>query len=144
MDANIAEQLFIGGVLVILTTVKHAAFIGLSSAILRAQPNFSRGILRISGDIVRLAALTLWMALAHFLSVAIWAATFLLLDVFQTLEPALYFASATYTTLGFGDVLAPPEWRLLSGAAAINGLLMLGLSVAILVDASARLRLGGD
>ncbi|MGV6802247.1 MAG: ion channel [bacterium] len=140
----ITTQLIIGGILIAITTVIHAVFIAVSSELLRRFPNYGRGYSRIIQDVIRLVSLTLWLAISHFLSMWLWAGTFLLLKVFNSLEAALYFAAATYTTLGFGDVLATQEWRLLSGAASINGLLMLGLSVAILVDASARLRLGGD
>ena len=82
--------------------------------------------------------------LAHVIEMGVWAWTFLRLDVFQSLEASLYFTAASYTTLGFGDVLAPEPWRLLSGAAAANGLLLFGLSAAFLFDAARRLQLAGD
>jgi hypothetical protein len=66
------------------------------------------------------------------------------LDAFQNFEEALYFSSVTYTTLGFGDVLLPGEWRLLAGAIAADGLLLFGLSAAFLLETAARLRLGGE
>jgi len=49
--------------------------------------------------------------------------------------------SVSYTTLGFGDVLLPQEWRLLSGMAAVNGLLNIGLVTAFLVEGLRQVRL---
>ena len=64
-------------------------------------------------------------------AVWLWAVAFYLLDNF---EAAVYFALVAFTTLGFGDLLLPTEWRLLGGLAAANGLLLFGLLTAILVE----------
>ena len=50
------------------------------------------------------------------------------------LEPALYFAVVTITTLGFGDIVLPLESRLLAGLCAANGLLLFGVCTAFLVE----------
>jgi len=75
------------------------------------------------------------------IGVWLWAFTLLMLDVFHTLEMAVYFSLVAYTTLGFGDVLLPQEWRLLSGMAAVNGLLNIGLVTAFLVEGLRQVRL---
>jgi len=75
------------------------------------------------------------------IGVWIWAAVFLLLDVFDSFELALYFALVSYTTLGFGDVLLPQEWRLLAGMASANGLLSMGMYTAILIEVVRQVRL---
>lgn len=67
-------------------------------------------------------------------AVWLWAIAFYALDIFHAFEPAMYFSVVSFTTLGFGDVLLPVEWRLLGGLAAANGLLMFGLLTAILVE----------
>lgn len=72
----------------------------------------------------------------------IWALAFYTLGVFITLEASVYFTLVTFTTLGFGDVLLPQEWQLLSGMAAANGLLNFGLLTALLVEALRHVRLG--
>jgi hypothetical protein len=40
-----------------------------------------------------------------------------------------YFSAATYTSLGFGDVIPSGHIRMISGAEALNGLLLIGWSV---------------
>lgn len=67
-------------------------------------------------------------------SVLLWAVSLFLLNIFSTLEEAVYFALVAFTTLGFGDILLPQDWRLLGGMSAANGLLMFGLLTAILVE----------
>lgn len=67
-------------------------------------------------------------------AVWLWAFAFYTLEIFLEFEKSVYFALVTFTTLGFGDILLPQEWRLLGGMAAANGLLMFGLLTAILVE----------
>ena len=70
----------------------------------------------------------------------LWASAFMALSVFPTWELAVYFALETFTTLGFGDVLAPARWRILAGMAAANGLLNFGLMTAVLTEGVRDLR----
>lgn len=75
-----------------------------------------------------------WTLLMMTVSVWLWAISLYWLDIFITLEASVYFALVAFTTLGFGDILLPQEWRLLGGMAAANGLLAFGLLTAILVE----------
>ena len=83
---------------------------------------------------ISLIGVTLWLLGAISVGVWIWAALYIGIGVFHTLEPALYFSVVAFTTLGFGDIILPLEWRLLSGLCAANGLLLFGLSTAFLVE----------
>ena len=100
---------------------------------LRAEPHRPKLI-------VALCIATLWVLAQFTAGVWLWAFLFYGLDVFETLEEAVYFSLVAFTTLGFGDVLLPMEWRLLSGMAAANGLLNIGLMTAILVEALRHIR----
>ncbi|MGZ3215474.1 ion channel [Paracoccus sp. T5] len=73
-------------------------------------------------------------------SVWLWAATFHLLGVFASFEESMYFTLVTFTTLGYGDVLMPRDWRILGGMAAANGLLNFGLMTAFMVEALRHVR----
>lgn len=77
------------------------------------------------------------------MSISVWGWTlaFLALGLFETTEAALYFALVSYTTLGFGDILLPVEWRLLGGMIATNGFLSFGLVTALLVETMRNIRL---
>lgn len=84
----------------------------------------------------------LWMLGLLTAAVWIWAVAFWALGVFVTLEASVYFSLVAFTTLGFGDILLPQDWRLLAGVIAANGLLNIGLYTAILVETLRHLRLG--
>jgi hypothetical protein len=88
-----------------------------------------------------LGATALWVLLQMTIAVWAWALTFMVLGVFATLETSVYFALVAFTTLGFGDILLPVEWRLLGGMAALNGLLNIGLVTAAMVETLRQLRL---
>ncbi|OGA55152.1 MAG: ion transporter [Betaproteobacteria bacterium RIFCSPLOWO2_12_FULL_62_58] len=47
-----------------------------------------------------------------------------------SLSVSLYFSAETYTSLGYGDVVPGGELRLLAGAEALNGLLLIGWSAS--------------
>ena len=47
---------------------------------------------------------------------------------FQT---TLYFSIVTWTTLGYGDMVAPPEARLIAASEALIGLTFMGVYVAV-------------
>ena len=83
----------------------------------------------------------LWTLLMMTASVWIWAMAFWGLSLFPTFEASVYFSLVVFTTLGFGDVLLPVEWRLLGGLAAANGLLIFGLLTAMLVETLRQTRL---
>ncbi len=91
--------------------------------------------------ILVLCVAAIWVLLQMTVAVWMWALTLLALGVFETLEMSVYFALVAFTTLGFGDVLLPVEWRLLSGMAALNGLLNIGLVTAAMVETLRQLRI---
>jgi hypothetical protein len=75
-------------------------------------------------------------------AVTIWAATFHALRLFPDWETALYFALVSYATLGYGDVVAPPGWRILGAMAGANGFLNFGLLTTLLIDGLGHVREG--
>lgn len=140
--SQLISQLIVSGVLIAATTFVHAIFVAVDSAFVRASIGGVRGPMRVFRDAFVLVFAALILMLAHGIEIGMWAYAFLELDLFATWEEALYFSAVSYTTLGFGDVLLPPEWGLLSGSAAANGLLLFGLSAAFLIEATSRLRMG--
>ena len=64
-----------------------------------------------------------------------WAATYVSIGAFETMEKALYFSTVTLTTLGYGDVVLPDGWRLLGSFEAATGVIMFGWTTALVVSA---------
>ena len=75
------------------------------------------------------------LVLLHSAEITLWAVAYHHLlppGQLQTFEGALYFSFVTFTTLGYGDITLGEGWRLLSGIEALNGLLLVGWTTALL------------
>jgi voltage-gated potassium channel Kch len=83
-------------------------------------------------DMLLLSIVMLLLLLGNFVQMAVWAALFVLLGEFAQFSDALYFSGVTFATLGYGDMLLSPAWRLLSALEAANGILMFGVSTAVM------------
>jgi hypothetical protein len=71
----------------------------------------------------------------HILQILVWATTYRWLvpeHDLRTYEEAAYFSFVTFTTLGYGDITLSETYRMLSGIQAMNGILLVGWSTAIL------------
>jgi len=77
-----------------------------------------------------LLRLFVWIVLLHLIQIGLWAVVFWRAHELPTLETAVYFSLATYTTIGFGDVVLGPGWRVLAGIEGLAGLLLVGWSTA--------------
>src|SRR5262245_14837743 len=92
-----------------------------------------RGILDSPSAIRRLTLLLrlfLWIVLLHVTQVGLWAAVYWETAELPTLESAVYFSLVTYTTIGFGDVVLGPGWRVLAGIEGLTGIILIGWSTA--------------
>ena len=68
---------------------------------------------------------------AHLIEIALWAIIFLFCGEFSDMGTAYYHSAVNFTTLGYGDVLLSPHWRMLGPLEAGNGMLMFGVSTAM-------------
>lgn len=135
-------QIVIGTALIVASILVGAGFwLGIEVAFMRLHNWLMRPPHR--AKLVAALVISLFGTLSMIsISVWIWTVAFLALDIFATTEAALYFALVSFTTLGFGDVLLPDEWRLLGGMIATNGFLNFGLVTALLVETMRNIRLG--
>ncbi len=69
---------------------------------------------------------------AHVSEAAIWGLYLWRQGLTKTYVEGFYFATATVTALGYGDVVLPPPWRMVGPLIAIAGLLKFGCSTAFL------------
>ena len=81
-----------------------------------------------------MSATVLVLMAAHTLEVLVWALTYRMFGVAAPGSGFVYFAFVNYTTLGYGDVLPLPEWRLLGPITAMNGVLLFGWSTAVIFE----------
>ena len=79
-----------------------------------------------------LAVSMLAMMIANVLQIALWGCLFLQLGQFEAFYPAIYHSAVNFTSLGYGDVVMGPEWKLLGPLEAANGVLMMSMTAAAL------------
>ena len=70
------------------------------------------------------------IVLLHLVQVGLWVVVFWRAQELPNVDTALYFSLATYTTIGFGDVVVGPGWRVLAGIEGLTGILLVGWSTA--------------
>lgn len=125
----------IGIGIVAITVILHAVgTIGWVHHLARRYPE-GQGLWRMSSALYVLLTTVVVAIGLHALQIAIWAVAYLMLvptGELQTMEQALYFSFVTFTTLGYGDITLGEGWRILSGIEALNGILLVGWTTALL------------
>lgn len=72
-----------------------------------------------------------WMIiLLHGIEISLWAVAYWLSGSLADLNSAFYFSGTTYTTIGYGDFVLLPPWRMLAPLEGMTGILMCSLSGA--------------
>jgi hypothetical protein len=129
----VLENLTLGLVLVCISVLVQAKLtlvvlrlFALVTAALGSRSSFSIRVLPP-------AILVLTIVVGHLVQINLWAVSFYLLAFFDDFWSAQAFVGETYTTLGYGDLLLPPERRMLAGWLALTGMIMIGWSTALLV-----------
>jgi hypothetical protein len=82
---------------------------------------------------------TLVTAAAHVVQIALWAVALVMVGEVSAFEKAFYCSAENYTALGYGDIVLSERWHLLGPLEAINGLLLFGLSTAVMFAVMSRL-----
>jgi len=122
----------IGSLMMAITTAIHASFM---TAMMRLLENRTRNQ-KDRAPLTRLYVVVesiLMIFVATLLEASAWAVAYLTLGAISGMEPALYFSVVTFTTVGYGDVVLTPEWRLLGSFEAVNGIIMFGWSTALVM-----------
>src|SRR5215203_4829089 len=104
-----------------LCVLIHA--VGLTAAVRQLRLYAMSPPLSFTRSVGVLIAIAAWAILLHLLQITVWAIFYVLEHGMPDLPSAL-----TYTTTGYGDLVLPPEWRLVGGVEALTGILMCGLS----------------
>ncbi len=136
--SGLAANLAVGTAMISLSVLIHT--FGLT-AITRAMSHIVARF-RMHGRRSRVVAMvTVVMGLFLLITVEVWcwALAYLAVGAIHDLESALYLSTATFSTVGYGDVVAERSWRLLSALEGVDGFLLIGWSTAYLVAAGTRI-----
>lgn len=129
-----AADMLAGGLMLILIILVHAAGIRATnshvlhrSKLLLARPSIWRADMLMSSTVFMLLGL-------HLVEIFAWAAALVSSGLVTNWRLAGFFAGNTYTTVGYGTIILPDGWKMLTPIIAISGLFTFGWSGSVLVD----------
>jgi opacity protein-like surface antigen len=128
------SQLLAGGLVSFVNFGIHALVTGIIVEATRrtaARTDHLHAFLRM---IALLTVTMIGLMCAHVCEIGVWGAFYELSGVHTENASAFEFAFENYTALGYGDAVAGPDFRLMGPITALNGLLLIGWSVAIIFE----------
>jgi hypothetical protein len=128
----VLRPMAVGAIAVVCTIFIHALALGALIKFVRRETRLGRTGKGFWHD-VSIVGLAMSLTLvAHLIEIALWAVLFVMCGEFAELGTAYYHSAMNYTTLGYGDIIMTPSWRLMGPLEAANGMLMFGVSTAAL------------
>jgi hypothetical protein len=127
-------QLLTGGFVSFLNFGIHALITGaivLATGHMAARTDHLHVFMRVAA---LMTVTMIGLMCAHVCEIALWAVFYELANVKTDFPGAFEFAFENYTALGYGDKVPPEGKRLVGPIAALNGLLLIGWSVAIIFE----------
>jgi hypothetical protein len=123
-------------VLIFLTTGVHAG--GMILALKLSRMDWGTKAVRkfvhpLTIPWFRVSSIVLLMFIVAVVEVTLWAFAYQALGAIDGFEPALYFSMVTFTTLGYGEIVLDPSWRLIASYQAAIGIIMFGWTTAIVI-----------
>jgi hypothetical protein len=131
--------LAVGIAAVICTIFIHALPLSATINFIRRQERCGRVGVGFWMDTVIVARVILYALVGHLLEIAFWAVLFLICREFSDFDTACYHSAVNYTSLGYGDILMSPAWRLLGPLETADGMLLFGVSTALIFTVIQRL-----
>jgi len=131
--------LIVGSGAFAVTIVIHGAAVTANLRFIRHERRV--GVVGVSFWLdLRIVATTVLLALvAHLIEIGVWGLLLVLIGEFRELGIAFYHSAMNYTSLGYGDIVMTPAWKMLGPFEATNGLLMFGVSTAMIFTVIHRL-----
>ena len=120
---------FVAAVLVAITVAIHATGFGMVLAhLMKSHARLPTRTWPIALLLIRL----IWLLiLIHAIEISVWALFYWWEGCLPDAESAFYFSGVTYTTIGYGDLVLPKQWRMLGPIEGVTGILMCGLSAGL-------------
>ena len=131
--------LLVGSCVVVCTLLIHALALNATVMFLRYEKQNGRVAVNFWTDVAIVARAMSIAIVAHLIEIALWAVLFITCREFPDFGTAYYHSAVNYTTLGYGDLIMTPSWKLLGPLEAAAGMLMFGFSTAMLFAVIQRL-----
>jgi hypothetical protein len=128
------NQILAGGFVSLLNFGVHAVMTGFIVVVTRhiaGATDDLHAFMRISALML---ATVIVLTFTHVIEIGLWAGFLALAGISAENLSSFEFAFENYVALGYGDVIASDGWRLIGPIMALNGLLLIGWSVAIIFE----------
>ncbi|APG47038.1 ion channel [Phaeobacter porticola] len=130
---TLIQQLLLGSLYLGICLAVEAALLVFCIHFLRKRTGYLQGARRVFQiGLVMFIAIGL-IVFAHTMQVWIWATALIFSGAIGDWNTAIYFSLATYTTLGYGDIVLSEGMRIFAAFGAVTGLFAFGISTAFLV-----------
>jgi hypothetical protein len=128
------NHILMGGLVSLVNFGIHALVTGLI-VLATHHIKAATGDLHVFARVTSLMTVTLVVLMTtHVIEIAVWASYYAMAGIETAKASAFEFAFENYTALGYGDVVAGGEHRMIGPITALNGLLLIGWSVAIIFE----------
>jgi Ion channel len=131
--------LAVGSVAVLCTILIHVLPLSATVSFVRREKHLGHLGINFRKDMGIVIRVIVYAFLAHLVEMALWAALFLICGEFSDFATAYYHSAVNYTSLGYGDIIMSPTWRLLGPLETADGMLLFGVSTAMIFAVIARL-----
>jgi hypothetical protein len=121
------------------TILVHALAVYATLDLFRREKKLGRAGAGALTDLAIVAQAISFAFVAHLIEIALWAELLVVIGEFQEFGNAFYHSAVNYTSLGYGDLVMTPSWRLLGPLETANGMLMFGVSAAMVFAVMQRL-----
>src|ERR1700729_4273765 len=135
----IVTPLTVGAGATLCTIFIHAMALGATVNFFRRKARLGRAGMRYLIDLTIVVLVMSFAFMAHVIEIAMWALVFMICGEFQEFGTAFYHSAVNYSTLGYGDIIMSPSWKLLGPLEAADGSLMFGVSTAMIFAVILRL-----
>jgi hypothetical protein len=135
----IVTPLIVGAGAAFCTILIHGLALAATVNFFRRETRLGRAGMRYLIDFTIVVLVISFAFAAHVIEIAVWAALFMICGEFHEFGAAYYHSAVNYSTLGYGDVIMAPSWRLLGPLEAAVGSLMFGVSTAMIFAVILRL-----
>ena len=136
----LAAALAVSALMVLVSVIIQIGGLAVLIWMMRWRAGRLAGLSYVLQQLGVILAVVMGLFLIHALQIWLYAALYLFLGEFQTLEAALYFSTSSFTTVGYGEIYLDSGWRLVSAIQSANGFLVLGWSTVFLISVLSRLR----
>jgi hypothetical protein len=124
--------LAVGVAAVICTILIHALPLRATIDIVRREKRLGRVGVRFWLDTGIVTQSIFYALVAHLIEIALWAVLFVICGEFSDFRTAYYHSAVNYTSLGYGDIIMSPAWKLLGPLETADGMLLFGVSTAMI------------